>query len=133
MQERELSILVVDDSEDDVLLITRALNAVGPEQRIASVSDGSEALAYLASSTAAGRVRLVIADLNMPVLDGYGLLEAMRHDPRLTSIPVVVLSTSTREEDHERAIALGARACYVKPIGFDRLKELAEHLLGHAA
>src|SRR5205807_1625863 len=72
--------------------------------------DGLEALASLRDSPP----DLVVTDIQMPRLDGFGLLEEMKKDPRLAHIPVIVVTSLERREDQERGLALGADAYVVK-------------------
>lgn len=101
-------VLVVDDSITTRTLEKSILEAHGYRVRVAV--DGVEALSQLRAEPA----DLVIADLQMPRLDGFGLIEAMKRDPRLASIPVIVVTSMERQEDQERGLALGADAYIVK-------------------
>jgi two-component system chemotaxis sensor kinase CheA len=102
------SILVVDDSMTTRALEKSVLEAHGYQVRIAV--DGVEALARLRQE----RADLVIADIEMPRLNGFGLIEAMKQDRSLKSIPVIIVSSLERREDQERGLALGADAYIVK-------------------
>ena len=102
------TILVVDDSLTTRTLEKSILEAHGYRVRIAL--DGMEALAQLRTELP----DLVITDLQMPRLDGFGLLEQMKQDPRLARIPVIVVTSLERREDQERGLALGADAYIVK-------------------
>lgn len=102
------AILVVDDSMTTRTLEKSILEAHGYQVRVAV--DGVEALARLREQTA----DLVIADIEMPRLNGFGLIEAMKHDPKLQQIPVIIVSSLERREDRERGLALGADAYIVK-------------------
>jgi two-component system chemotaxis sensor kinase CheA len=102
------SILVVDDSMTTRTLEKSVLEAHGYRVRVAV--DGMEALAVLRAETA----DLVIADIEMPRLNGFGLLEAMKKDQSLARIPVIVVTSLERREDQERGLALGADAYIVK-------------------
>lgn len=102
------AILVVDDSMTTRTLEKSILEAHGYRVRIAV--DGIEALARLRQETA----DLVIADIEMPRLNGFGLIEAMKQDPGLRNIPVIIVSSVERREDQERGLALGADAYIVK-------------------
>ncbi len=84
------------------------LEAHGYQVRIAV--DGMEALELLRAE----KSDLVIADIEMPRLDGFGLIEAMKNDRNLQRIPVIVVSSVERWEDQERGLALGADAYIVK-------------------
>jgi len=112
------SILVVDDSMTTRALEKSILEAHGYRVRVAV--DGMEALAKLREEAA----DLVISDIEMPRLDGFGLIEAMKKDPELEGIPVIVVSSVERREDRERGLTAGADAYIVKR-GFDQ-----EELLG---
>jgi two-component system chemotaxis sensor kinase CheA len=102
------SILVVDDSITTRTLEQSILEANGYDVRVAV--DGMDALAALHAQKA----DLVIADVQMPRLDGFGLLEAMKADAALGRIPVIVVTSLERREDQERGLRLGADAYIVK-------------------
>jgi two-component system chemotaxis sensor kinase CheA len=101
-------ILVVDDSMTTRALEKSILEAHGYHVRIAV--DGVEALDRLRQEVA----DLVIADIEMPRLNGFGLIEAMKQDRKLKNIPVIIVSSVERREDQERGLALGADAYIVK-------------------
>ena len=102
------SILVVDDSLTTRALEKSILEAHGYQVRVAV--DGVEALAQLRQEKA----DLVIADIEMPRLNGFGLIEAMKKDRELERIPVIIVSSVERREDQERGLGLGADAYIVK-------------------
>ncbi|MBI3697475.1 MAG: response regulator [Acidobacteria bacterium] len=102
------SILVVDDSITTRALEKSILEAHGYRVRVAV--DGLEALTQLRSEKA----DLVIADIHMPRLDGFGLLEEMKKDERLAKVPVIIVTSMERREDQEKGLALGADAYIVK-------------------
>ncbi len=102
------SILVVDDSLTTRTLEKSILEANG--YRVSVAVDGIEALVKLR----AAKVDLVITDVQMPRMDGFGLLEAMKQDRDLAGIPVVVVTSLERREDQERGLHLGADAYIVK-------------------
>jgi two-component system, chemotaxis family, sensor kinase CheA len=102
------AILVVDDSMTTRALEKSILEAHGYQVRVAV--DGVEALARLREEAA----DLVIADIEMPRLNGFGLLEAIKQDKKLKTIPVIIVSSLERREDQERGLALGADAYIVK-------------------
>jgi two-component system chemotaxis sensor kinase CheA len=102
------AILVVDDSITTRTLEKSLLEAHGYRVRVAV--DGVEALERLN----AGDIDLVVADLQMPRMDGFALMEAMKADPRLARLPVVLVTSMENRRDQERGLALGARAYIVK-------------------
>jgi two-component system chemotaxis sensor kinase CheA len=105
---RPPTILVVDDSFTTRTLETSILETNGYTVLVAV--DGIEALQRLRSE----KVDLVVTDVQMPRLDGFGLLEAMKADTRLATIPVIVVTSIDRSEDQERGLNLGAEAYIVK-------------------
>jgi two-component system chemotaxis sensor kinase CheA len=105
---RPPTVLVVDDSLTTRTLERSILEVHGYTVRVAV--DGVEALAQLRADP----VDLVITDIQMPRLDGFGLLAEMKKDPRLARLPVIVVSSLARREDQERGLALGADAYIVK-------------------
>jgi two-component system chemotaxis sensor kinase CheA len=102
------TILVVDDSFTTRTLETNILESHGYQVRVAI--DGVEALNQLRAE----RVDLVISDVQMPRLDGFGLLAEIKKDPSLAQIPVIIVSSMDRREDQERGLSLGADAYLVK-------------------
>jgi CheY-like chemotaxis protein len=113
----DVEILLVDDDPDDVTLAMRALARQNLANRVHVVGDGAEALAYLRES---GRPRLVLLDLKLPKVTGLEVLEQIRNDQRLKTLPVVILTSSREEPDVARAYALGANSYIVKPVDFDQ-------------
>jgi two-component system, chemotaxis family, response regulator Rcp1 len=121
--EHPLEILLVEDNPGDVRLTREALKEGEIRSNLQVVTDGVQALEYLRREGGyAGAVRpdLILLDLNLPRRDGREVLEAIKADPTLRSIPVVVLTSSQAEQDITRAYELHAN-CYVsKPVDLDR-------------
>ena len=119
----EVDVLVVDDSAGDVRLAIEALNESKMVKNVFTVSDGVEAMAFLrrrGKYASCPRPDLVLLDLNMPRKDGREVLAEVKQDPDLRSIPVVVLTISSVEEDVTKAYKLYANSYIVKPIDMDR-------------
>jgi len=122
-----IEILLVDDSDDDVLLLKESFQDSHMVNLVHVVHDGEEAIDYLkrrgkhASATTPG---LVLLDINMPRKNGFEVLEEMKADPALRGIPVVMLTTSTRDVDIARSYAKGACSFVSKPVSFEKLKEV---------
>lgn len=120
-------ILLADDDEDDRLLARDALAESRLANELRLVGDGVELLEYLrregayADAEASPRPGVILLDLNMPRMDGREALEAIKADPDLRRIPVVVMTTSQAEEDVVRSYELGASSFITKPITFDGL------------
>ncbi len=106
-----LKILVVDDSPTVVKFVSFSLKKSGYE--IITACDGMDAIEKISNST--DEVSLVITDLNMPNLDGYGLIEALRQNPRYAETPIVILTSEDGEDDRKRGIEVGASSYLVKP------------------
>jgi CheY-like chemotaxis protein len=116
---KPISILLVEDDPGDVVLVREAFehNKVRNELRVAS--DGVYALEALRDESIP-LPDLILLDLNLPRMDGRELLSEIRADPRLTRIPVVVLTTSDAEADIVRSYELHANAYVTKPVDLQR-------------
>jgi two-component system, chemotaxis family, response regulator Rcp1 len=111
-------ILLVDDNPADLDLTIDALAQSAWPTNVSTVSDGSEAMAYLRHEGKYGpatRPHLVLLDLNLPRKDGRAVLADMKSDPALRRIPVVIFSTSQAAKDIERCYELGANSYVSKP------------------
>lgn len=121
MKSQRRTILIIDDDANDCFLIKRALRSVNPNCTVQIVHNGSEAIAYLRGERQyvdRGRFQFpgyVITDLKMPNGDGFEVLSFLKHNSALSVIPVVVLSSSSDEDDIRQAYALGASGYLVKP------------------
>jgi two-component system response regulator len=118
-----VEVLLVEDDAGDELMTREAFedNRIG--NRLHVVRDGREALDYLyrlGGYADAPRPGLVLLDLNLPRVDGRQVLEKIKADPDLADIPVVVLTTSSAEEDILRSYNLHANAYVTKPVDLDR-------------
>ena len=116
-----LSILLAEDSPDDVLLLQHAFKKAGVAHRLEVVCDGIEAMEYLNGENAyADREQhpfpdVLLLDLNMPRMNGFEVLEQVRREPRYSRLLVYVLTSSSREADVQRAYDLGANSYVLKP------------------
>lgn len=133
---RTAVILLVEDDPEDQELTRRALRASKLRNRLVTVSDGEEALDYLyrrgaySDPESSPRPDLILLDLNMPKLDGLAVLERVKQDACLRRIPVVVLTTSSQEEDILRSYDLGVNSYVTKPVrmeGFAKAIRDLEH------
>ncbi|HEY3862088.1 MAG TPA: response regulator [Verrucomicrobiae bacterium] len=125
------SILLVDDSANDLLLLREAFEKIGFAPALAEVYNGEEAIAYLSGKGSFADRRahpfpsLVLLDLNMPRKNGFEVLAWVRAQTVIKRVPIIILSASLREEDVEQAFALGVNAFLVKPTGFSDLVRMA--------
>lgn len=134
MPARPITILMAEDDPDDRLLAKEALEESLVANHIRFVENGEELMDYLkrrgkyADPESAPRPGLILLDLNMPRMDGREALRAIKSDPELRSIPVVVLTTSRAEEDILRSYDEGANSYITKPVTFDGLVEVMKTL-----
>jgi CheY-like chemotaxis protein len=124
---RPIEILLVDDSDDDALLLAESFREAHMMNIVHVVHDGEEALDYLfrrGKYQNAATPGLVLLDLNMPRKNGFEVLGAIKADSALRGIPVVMLTTSSNEEDVARSYAKGACSFVSKPVSFEKLREV---------
>jgi CheY-like chemotaxis protein len=123
MTSEPVELLVVEDNEDDILLIDEAFADAKLMNVVQKVRDGEEALAYLRREGRykdARRPGLVLLDINMPKKNGFEVLEAMKADPQLQALPVVMLTMSDREEDIVHSFTDGACSYVRKPMNVEQ-------------
>jgi chemotaxis family two-component system response regulator Rcp1 len=114
-----IDILLVEDNEGDVHLTQEALKRAKVRNRVHVTNDGVEAMEFLRRQgpfAGAPRPDLVLLDLNLPNMDGREVLEAMKADASLRTIPVVVVTSSAAEQDIVRTYALSANCYVTKPV-----------------
>lgn len=117
---RRAVVLLVEDDAADAELTREALAESGRGVELHVVADGIAALAFLrhlAPHTDAPTPDLILLDLNLPGLDGRGVLAEVKQDPALHDIPIVVLSSSAAPDDVASAYALRANCYVTKPVG----------------
>lgn len=130
----ERPILLVDDSQDDIILIIRAFGRAGLKHRIQAVTSGIEAMGYLQGEAPYGdRLRypfpdLVLLDIKMPMTDGFDVLRWIRRQSAFGKLCVVMLTSSDEIRDVNLAYQLGANSFLVKPLDFWNASELSRSL-----
>lgn len=126
-----IHVLMAEDNPDDVELTREALRDSKLITQLHHVSDGVEALAWLRKQAPyedAPTPDLILLDLNMPRMGGREVLDAIRADPKLHELPVVILTTSGAEEDVLAAYGLRAN-CYIqKPVDFDQFLRVVQSI-----
>ncbi len=131
---KSIVILMADDDADDRLLAKDALAECRLANELHFVENGEELLDYLhrrgkfVNLANSPRPGLILLDLNMPKKDGREALKEIKDDPRLRTIPVVVLTTSSADTDISRIYELGANSFITKPVSFDSLVEVMKIL-----
>ena len=122
-------ILLVEDNPDDVMLTLRALKKGHVINNVIVAEDGAKALDFLFGKgefegrNTADHPRLILLDLKLPKIGGFEVLEAIKNDPILKRVPVVILTSSRQEEDVVRGYDLGANSYIRKPVNFDTFIE----------
>jgi len=118
-----IEVLLVEDNPGDVRLTREALKEGKVRNNLSVAQDGVEALAFLRREgryAAAPRPDVILLDLNLPRMDGREVLEEIKADPSLRSIPVVILTSSEAERDIAQAYALHANCYITKPVDLDQ-------------
>lgn len=127
-------ILMADDDEDDLLMTRDAFELSRLKNQFLFVKDGLELLKYLrhqgdySDPSTSPRPGLILLDLNMPVMDGREALKEIKSDPELHSIPIVVLTTSSAEEDIIKTYEYGVNSFITKPVTFLGLVEAIKQI-----
>lgn len=129
MANERIEVLLVEDNEDDIVLIEEAFAEAKLMSVINGVRDGEEALRYLRREgqyQTARQPDLVLLDINMPKKNGFEVLEAVKADRELRSLPVIMLTMSEREEDIARSYSDGACSYIRKPVSLDRFLQVVK-------
>ena len=128
-------VLLVDDREDDILLTQQAFARATVPNQLMVVRDGAEAIAYLRGDGKYGNRAafpfpdLLLLDINMPKVDGFGVLQWVRSNPDLQNLRVVMLTTSDEMTDIDKAYQMGVNSYLVKPVRFKSFVDLVGFLL----
>ncbi|PXY46783.1 response regulator [Flavobacterium hydrophilum] len=130
----DIEILFAEDSMEDAMLTIRALNKSGFTNKLLHVKDGAEALDFIycrgiySDRNPKSHPKLILLDLKMPKMSGIQVLEKVKSDDELKSIPVVILTSSQEDPDIEKCYSLGANSYIVKPVDsnnfFNSIKEI---------
>jgi CheY-like chemotaxis protein len=130
MTEKPTTILLAEDDHDDRYLISEALDESGVENQLYVVENGEDLLDYLKNrgnftdKEKYPRPGVILLDLNMPLMDGREALAEIKSDPDLRRIPIIVLTTSQKEEDIQETYDLGITGFITKPMTFSGLVEI---------
>jgi CheY-like chemotaxis protein len=127
-------VMLIEDNADHAELIIRTLEEQQISNRVRHFFDGQMALDYLfqrgefSDPIANPLPHVVLLDLRLPRVDGIEILQAIKRDEKLKSIPVVILTTSEAEKDVTRAYRNHANSYLVKPVGFEEFRQLMDNL-----
>lgn len=134
MNQNDIDILLVEDSQDDADLALHALRREKLANRLYHVRDGEEALEFLfCSGPFAHRSfdhppKLVLLDLKLPKVNGIEVLKKVKEDTRTHTIPIVMMTSSREEQDLVRSYNLGANSYIQKPVDFERFRETVKSI-----
>ena len=127
-------ILLVEDSPEDYEIAVRGLRKAGFSSQVYRCEDGEDALDFLnrrgayAEPGKAKRPGMILLDLNLPGTDGREVLAEIKRDPKLRTIPVVVMTTSRDERDIKTCYDAGANSYIQKPVSLDDFMRAIERL-----
>lgn len=133
MKPEELIFLLADDDPDEHYLIQNAIQEVNELAQIHSVFTGFQLFEFLFNKGIYEdqnnpMPHIIIADINMPILNGFDVIKTVKETPQLNDIIIYILTTSRREEDKLKALALGADGYYTKPNNFTDLKNIIKEI-----
>lgn len=123
--------LLVEDDPNHAELVRLAFSFCKSDWELDHVDDGAKAVAYLRGEAPyenAQRPDIVLLDLKLPKLSGHQVLEAIKGDPATASIPIIMLTTSSNDEDRSKALSLHANSYVVKPLSLDEFNQMAKNL-----
>ncbi|MFV1952029.1 MAG: response regulator [Nitrospinota bacterium] len=129
MDSKFINILLVEDNPDHIIFTKEALEENGVVHEIYVVEDGQEALDYLyqkgeyIDKKKSPRPGLILLDIKLPKVDGMEVLRQLKSDPDLKSIPVILLTTSSRDEEIAEGYLCGANSYVTKPVNLDEFIE----------
>ena len=127
-----LNILLVEDNEADVKIALRAFQQARLKNQLFVTHNGQECVDFVrhrGSFTEAARYPrpdLILLDISMPVMDGFGVLKDLKGDEALRSIPIIVMTGSSNEDDIRRSYANGANSFIRKPVAYEEFVEVVE-------
>lgn len=124
-----MQILLVEDNEGDVRLIKEAFNESHIEKTFCVAKDGEEALNYLykrGEYIDCTRPDIIFLDINLPKKNGFEVLDQIKHDPDLKTIPVIMLSSSSSEDHIHKSYVLNANCYITKPVDFDEYTQVVK-------
>ena len=128
---RNSHILLVEDNEGDIILTLEAFKEAKIINSIDVVRDGELALRYLAKENEYSKVDtpdLILLDINLPKIDGIEVLNAVKKDPKLCLIPVIILTTSDDEKDILKSYKASANCYITKPVNYNNFMDVIQTL-----
>jgi chemotaxis family two-component system response regulator Rcp1 len=133
-QMRSFNILLVEDNPADVVLAVEAMKESPISHSLSVVSDGHKAIAYMLHQGKYADVQrpdIVILDLNLPKKNGFQVLKEIKENPHLRCIPVIIMTTSSDQNDIRQACELKANSYIVKPLNFERFAKVIHSIMDY--
>jgi CheY-like chemotaxis protein len=129
----DVTILLVEDNEGHARLVEKNLRRAGVTNPILKVDDGQQALDYLFGDhgyiyTPHPPPLLIMLDLNLPVVNGYQVLEKIKSSDQTRHIPIIILTTTDDNQEIKRCYVLGCNVYITKPVEYDQFAETISHL-----
>lgn len=128
MIQNAIDIILVEDNPDDAKLTIRALKKRNLANNLLHLWDGEEAIEYLTQNQHNNLPKLILLDLKMPKIDGIEVIQYLKKDTLLKSIPIVVLTSSKEDTDIKKSYELGANAYIVKPVDFEKFTQAVSEI-----
>ena len=119
-------ILIIEDNADDSFLLTRQLARARLDDRVRVIGDGQDALDFILETSTLPQV--VFLDLRLPRVSGIQLLQRIRQEERLRTLPVIVMTNSVDLDDVAKCTELGVTAYLPKPVGLNTFSKIVGHL-----
>lgn len=123
-----LPIIIADDDQEDIDFLKEAFEENRIRNPLVTAHNGEELMAKLQVFKEIPGPAFVLLDLNMPIMNGQEVIKAMKSDPDLQHIPIIVLTTSKSEEDIFKSYNLGVNSYISKPVTFDSLTAIVKTL-----
>ena len=132
MNEKLVTIIMVEDDEGHARLIEKNIRRAGVNNPIESFTNGTDAVNYLfgegKDNVAQGKALLILLDLNLPDMSGTEILKRVKESPGLRSTPVIVLTTTDDKAEIQRCYDLGANVYITKPVNYDNFANAIRQL-----
>lgn len=122
----DIKILVVDDDKEDHLILQEYFSDSGIDKNVRFVENGIKALEYLEATDDNLLPKLIVLDLNMPLLNGSQTLLQLKQNSRLKNIPVIIYSTSESENEKRKCLGFGAIDYLVKPVTMEEGQRMVD-------
>jgi two-component system response regulator len=135
MKENTIEVLLVEDNINDAELTIRELKKHNMANNLVHVRNGRDALLFVFAEGKYANLRdvqntpkVILLDIQMPKVNGIEVLQKIKSDPRTSSIPIVILTSSKESPDIQKCYAVGANSYIVKPVNFESFAEAIKNL-----